>query len=124
MSITAYGLKGCRGHRDATKVAQFHVAGCLPAVDPVSKWTAWAPSSCRSSALCEAADRGLPGGAVWQGNETLVNKRVRNTLELSPRSAPERCLGPGHCRGAAVASPLRWDWPAEQLEAAVYKLLV
>ncbi|MCE9534086.1 MAG: 2OG-Fe(II) oxygenase [Planctomycetes bacterium] len=109
----------------ATKSANFCIAGCLPAVDPGIEIDGVGTISMplkrgaekRLIAACQVAPYG-------KGTQTLVDKRVRNTFELDPKK-----FGLSDAWNSAISDALRpiaekLGLPADQLETKLYKLLV
>ncbi len=122
-SITVKRLTTAIGQ--ATRSAKFCVVGCLPFVDPgleVEGLGAITLPLKRTTAKelvasCQVAPYG-------KGTKTLVNKDVRNTLELDPKR-----FRLSDAWNVAIANAMRpvaqqLGLPAEQLEARLYKLLV
>ena len=109
----------------AGRSARFCVSGCLPAVDPGLEVDGLGriqiPLKRGMAKQLIASCRVAPYG---KGTQTLVNKKVRNTFELSPKK-----FRLGDEWNAAVASATqtaaeRLGLPADRLEAKLYKLLV
>jgi hypothetical protein len=109
----------------ATRSAKFCAVGYLPAVDPdievdglgALRLPLKRTTAKELAALCRVAPYG-------KGTETLVNKNVRNTLELDPKK-----FRLSHAWNTAIAGVLRpiaqqLGLPADQLEARLYRLLV
>ena len=114
------------GIADARRSANFCVGGCLPEVDPgieaadvgVLKLPLKPMAAKRLMAACRPAPYG-------KGTKTLVDRRVRNSLELAP--ADFKLTNPKWdeaLRQAVRAAAERLGLPAERLEATLYKLLV
>ena len=109
----------------ATRSAHFCVAGCLPVVDPGLEVDGLGAirlplKRARAKELI-ARCRVAPYG---KGTETLVNRKVRDTLELDPRSFR---LSQHWDTAIAEATRLvagQLGLPADQVEARLYKLLV
>jgi predicted 2-oxoglutarate/Fe(II)-dependent dioxygenase YbiX len=109
----------------ATRSAKFCAVGSLPDVDPGIKveglGTIKLPLKRTTAKELVASCQVAPYG---KGTQTLVNKQVRNTFELDPKSF---CLSGAW--NVAIADAMRLvaeqlGLPAEQLEARLYKLLV
>ena len=102
----------------ATRSVRFSTSGTLPDIDPGLEVEGLGPVALplepsvarQLSAQCRVAPYG-------KGAKTLVNKRVRNTLELDPKK-----VRLGDAWDAAIERTTRQV--AEQLEARLYKLLL
>ncbi len=110
---------------NATKSAKFCVAGALQSINPglqvegvgVMPFPLRPTSTTRLIAACVPAPYG-------KGTQTLLNKKVRNTLELDPGK-----FSLGDRWNDAIAEETRdiaeqLGLPADHLEARLYKLLV
>lgn len=122
-SITVERLSKAIGQ--ATRSAKFCVVGCLPAVDPgieveglgAIKLPLKRTTAKDLVAHCQIAPYG-------KGAQTLVNKKVRNTLELDPKKFSLSDKWNSAIARATQLAAEQLGLPAEQLEARLYKLLV
>lgn len=109
----------------AAKAAQFCVSGVMPGVDPGLQVDgvgaiAFPLKPNKATALareCQTAPYG-------KGTETLVNKKVRNTLELDPKKFALSDAWQAAIGGVTRLVAEQLGLPADQLEARVYKLLL
>jgi len=109
----------------ATRSAQFCVAGCLPVADPglvvQALGRVTAPLKRGAAKTLIAACHVAPYG---KGTETLIDERVRKTFELDPQM-----FSLGNEWNTAITDATRTvadalGLPADRLEARLYKLLV
>lgn len=125
MSASTTGRRLAEAIGQATRSAKFCVAGCLPVVDPgievddlgAVELPLKRGMAKRLVALCRVAPYG-------KGTQTLVDRKVRNTLELDPKKFR---LSQGWNSAVARAAQLaagQLGLPAERVEARLYKLLV
>jgi hypothetical protein len=122
-STTARRLSEAIGQ--ATRSAKFCVAGCLPVVDPGIEVDGLGairlplrPATAKKLVgLCQVAPYG-------KGTQTLVNRKVRNTLELDPQKFRLSQVWNSAVARAAPLAAEQLGLPAEQVEARLYKLLV
>src|SRR5947209_17487316 len=125
MSVSTTARRLSEAISQATRSAKFCVAGCLPVVDPgleVDGLGAIRLPLKRATAKalvahCEVAPYG-------KGTQTLVNRKVRNTLELDPQKFRLSQEWNSAVVRAAQLAAEQLGLPPERVEARLYKLLV
>ena len=125
MSTSTTARRLSEAIRQATKLAKFCVAGCLPAVDPGMTVDGLGPikfplkrgMAKQLIAHCRVAPYG-------KGTQTLVDKKVRNTFELDPAQFRLGQEWQSTVDRAARLAGEQLGLPAERIEARLYRLLV
>lgn len=109
----------------AARSAKFCTSGCLPDVDPglevENLGAVRFPLKQAVSKQLREACRVAPYG---KGMETLVNKKVRNTLELDPKKFRLSAAWDSAIANVTCQVAVELGLPTDQLEAKLYKLLV
>ncbi len=122
-STTARWLSEAIGQ--ATKSCKFCVAGCLPVVDPGIEVDGLGdlklPLKPAMAKKLIAHCRVAPYG---KGTQTLVDRKVRNTLELDPKKFRLSQEWSSAIADATQLAARQLGLPTEQVEAGLYKLLV
>jgi len=109
----------------ATRTSRYCVSGCLPVIDPglevdglgAIKLPLKRATATKLVAQCRSAPYG-------KGTQTLVDRRVRDTLELDPKKFRLGREWDAAVAGAARDVAEQLGLPADQVAVRLYKLLV